>query len=93
MKHTGDGIMASFDDTTASVHCARAIQQAFEAFNLASKEKLRVRIGIDVGEPVADSNDLFGPPSNWLPACVNRPSPTPFWCQARFMVVCAKLCR
>jgi class 3 adenylate cyclase len=60
VKHTGDGIMASFEETLASVHCARSIQQAFEAFNLASKEKLRVRIGIDVGEPVADSNDLFG---------------------------------
>jgi class 3 adenylate cyclase len=60
VKHTGDGIMASFADAAASVQCARAIQQAFEAFNLASKEKLRVRIGIDVGEPVADSNDLFG---------------------------------
>jgi class 3 adenylate cyclase len=53
-------IMASFADAAASVQCARAIQQAFEAFNLASKEKLRVRIGIDVGEPIADSNDLFG---------------------------------
>jgi class 3 adenylate cyclase len=52
--------MASFDDTTAAVECARDIQQAFDAFNLASKEKLRVRIGMDVGEPVADSNDLFG---------------------------------
>ena len=60
VKHTGDGIMASFDDTSAAVQCARAIQQAFDAFNLASKEKLRVRIGLDVGEPVADSNDLFG---------------------------------
>lgn len=60
VKHTGDGIMASFDDTNAAVQCARAIQQAFDAFNLASKEKLRVRIGLDVGEPVADSNDLFG---------------------------------
>jgi class 3 adenylate cyclase len=60
VKHTGDGIMASFDDPVACVKCARAIQQAFETFNLASKEKLRVRIGIDVGEPVADSNDLFG---------------------------------
>src|SRR5215208_4416113 len=59
VKHTGDGIMASFDDTNAAVQCARAIQQAFDAFNLASKEKLRVRIGLDVGEPV-DSNDLFG---------------------------------
>ena len=60
VKHTGDGIMASLGDAEAAVRCARAIQQAFDAFNLASNEKLRVRIGVDVGEPVADSNDLFG---------------------------------
>ena len=60
VKHTGDGMMASFDDTRAAVACARVIQQAFDAFNLASREKLQVRIGMDVGEPVADSNDLFG---------------------------------
>jgi len=60
VKHTGDGIMASFDDITAAVDAARAILQAFEAFNLASREKLRVRIGLDAGEPVADHNDLFG---------------------------------
>jgi class 3 adenylate cyclase len=60
VKHTGDGIMASFDDTKAAVECARVVQQALHAFNLASEEKLRVRIGLDVGEPVADSNDLFG---------------------------------
>lgn len=60
VKHLGDGIMASFDDTLAAVECARAIQQGFDTFNLSSKEKLQVRIGLDVGEPVADSNDLFG---------------------------------
>jgi class 3 adenylate cyclase len=60
VKHTGDGIMASFDDATSAVDAARAIQQAFKAFNLASREKLRVRIGLDAGEPVADHNDLFG---------------------------------
>jgi class 3 adenylate cyclase len=60
VKHTGDGIMASFGDTTAAVDAARAIQQAFEAFNLASREKLQVRIGLDAGEPVSDHNDLFG---------------------------------
>jgi class 3 adenylate cyclase len=52
--------MAAFDDAAAAVDCARAIQQAFEAFNLASREKLQVRIGLDAGEPVADHNDLFG---------------------------------
>lgn len=60
VKHTGDGIMASFNEVVAAVECARSIQQAFDAFNLASREKLHVRIGIDAGEPVADSNDLFG---------------------------------
>ncbi len=60
VKHTGDGIMASFEDTVAAVGCARAIQAGLEAFNGGSEEKLRVRIGIDVGEPVADNNDLFG---------------------------------
>jgi len=60
VKHTGDGIMAAFDDATAAVDAARAIQQAFDAFNMASREKLRVRIGLDAGEPVADHNDLFG---------------------------------
>lgn len=60
IKHTGDGIMVSFDDAEAGVECACAIQRAFEAFNLASQEKLRVRIGLDAGEPVADHNDLFG---------------------------------
>jgi class 3 adenylate cyclase len=60
IKHTGDGIMASFTNTTAAVRGAMAIQAAFAAFNRANKEKLRVRIGLDVGEPVADSSDLFG---------------------------------
>jgi class 3 adenylate cyclase len=60
VKHTGDGIMATLDAAEAAVRCARSIQQSFDAFNLASKEKLRVRIGIDAGEPIADSNDLFG---------------------------------
>lgn len=60
VKHTGDGIMASFGDADAGIRCARSIQSGFDAFNLASAEKLRVRIGLHAGEPVEDSNDLFG---------------------------------
>jgi len=60
VKHTGDGIMASFTDPGSAVGCARAVQSAFEAFNLGSREKLQVRIGIDVGEPIVDAQDLFG---------------------------------
>ena len=60
VKHTGDGIMASFSDVAATVACACSIQQALAAFNLKSSERLQVRIGIHAGEPVEDSNDLFG---------------------------------
>lgn len=60
VKHTGDGIMASFDDVVASVECSCAIQRDFQAFNRDSREELHVSIGVHCGEPVEDSHDLFG---------------------------------
>lgn len=60
VKHLGDGIMASFNEPGDAVDCARTIQRALSAFNAASAVQLRVRIGIDAGEPVEDGNDLFG---------------------------------
>jgi adenylate cyclase len=52
--------MASFDDALASVVCAIRIQQEFASYNKNSKTPIHVRIGIHAGEPVAESNDLFG---------------------------------
>lgn len=60
VKHTGDGIMASFSAVNAAVACSRAIQRGIDAFNRANAEPLQLRIGIHAGEPVEDSNDLFG---------------------------------
>jgi class 3 adenylate cyclase len=60
VKHLGDGIMASFDDAPASVACAIRIQEEFASYNKNSKTPIHVRIGIHAGEPVAESNDLFG---------------------------------
>lgn len=60
VKHTGDGIMASFDDIVAAVTSTCAIQKSFQNFNNSSSETLHVRIGLHCGEPVRDSNDLFG---------------------------------
>jgi class 3 adenylate cyclase len=60
VKHTGDGIMAAFNDASAAVTAACHIQRSLAAFNRSSAEPLRVRIGIHAGEPVEDSNDLFG---------------------------------
>ena len=60
VKHTGDGIMAVFPDSRHGVDCAIRIQREFRHYNQHSREPIHVRIGLDSGEPVADSNDLFG---------------------------------
>lgn len=60
IKHTGDGLMASFDETAQAIRCAQSIQKNLESFNKSSPEALALRIGIDAGEPVSDNNDLFG---------------------------------
>ena len=60
VKHTGDGIMAAFDDVTHAVRAAAAIQRHFFAYNRCAAESLSVRIGIHAGEPVLHHNDLFG---------------------------------
>jgi class 3 adenylate cyclase len=60
IMHTGDGIMASFDNVANSVRAAADIQRRFATYNDDASEALSVRIGIDAGEPVEDHNDLFG---------------------------------
>ena len=60
VKHTGDGIMASFDKAMNAVRAAADIQRRFAAYNAEASESLSVRIGIHAGEPVEDHNDLFG---------------------------------
>jgi class 3 adenylate cyclase len=59
-KHTGDGIMASFASASRALECAIAIQRAFAAHNESANEPIRVRIGLNAGEPVAEDEDLFG---------------------------------
>ena len=61
VKHTGDGIMASFSSVPDAVKCAIAIQKAFAAYNLEHPETpLYLRIGLSAGEPIEDHGDLFG---------------------------------
>jgi class 3 adenylate cyclase len=60
VKHTGDGIMASFDTVANAVRAAADIQRRFVAYNAEASESISVRIGIDAGEPVTEHNDLFG---------------------------------
>ncbi|NND69956.1 MAG: DUF4242 domain-containing protein [Rhodothermales bacterium] len=61
VKHTGDGIMASFLSATDAVECAMAIQVAFHEHNILKPEhQLHLRIGLSAGEPIEEHGDLFG---------------------------------
>ncbi|MBA3235970.1 MAG: DUF4242 domain-containing protein [Chloroflexi bacterium] len=61
VKHTGDGIMVSFDDVDHALACAIAIQDGFDARITADgSPPLRVRIGMAAGQPVDHNDDLFG---------------------------------
>jgi class 3 adenylate cyclase len=61
VKHTGDGIMASFASVPGAVECAIAIQKAFAVYNREHPDTpLYVRIGLSAGEPIEDHCDLFG---------------------------------
>ncbi|HLF99877.1 MAG TPA: nickel-binding protein [Acidimicrobiia bacterium] len=59
VKHTGDGIMASFASVARAAECAACIQRALLERSVAD-EAVRVRIGINAGEPVTENDDLFG---------------------------------
>lgn len=61
IKHTGDGIMASFISAAGAVRCAVQIQRELNKHaQVNQKHALKVRVGAAVGEPVEQDNDLFG---------------------------------
>jgi class 3 adenylate cyclase len=59
IKTIGDSFMASFSSAQKALECAIALQQAFASTDTAG-ERLRVRVGINAGEPIAEEDDLFG---------------------------------
>ena len=60
-KHTGDGIMASFASASRALECAIDIQRGFAQHSESNPDMpVRVRIGLNAGEPVAEEEDLFG---------------------------------
>jgi class 3 adenylate cyclase len=61
VKHTGDGIMASFASVGRAVECAIEIQRRLAMHGKQDPEQaIRLRIGLSAGEPVTQDADLFG---------------------------------
>lgn len=61
VKHTGDGIMATFPVTANAVAAAVQIQQGIAEHNEARPDMpIKLRVGLNSGEPIAEDNDYFG---------------------------------
>ena len=61
VKHTGDGIMASFAITSNCVEAAIFIQGETVKHNESNADlPLHLKVGINAGEPIAEDDDLFG---------------------------------
>lgn len=63
IKHTGDGIMATFPQITNAVEGAVAMQEACQRSNAANPGLgLGLCIGVNAGEPIHEGGDIFGTP-------------------------------
>ncbi len=62
VKLMGDGILVEFASVVDSIRCAVAIQQAMaeRETDLPDDQRIRYRIGINVGDIVIDGDDILG---------------------------------
>jgi TolB-like protein len=62
VKTTGDGMLAEFASVVDAVRCAGEIQHAMadRDLDLAEERRLRFRIGVNLGDVIADGGDIYG---------------------------------
>jgi len=62
VKTTGDGVLAEFASVVDAVRCAAEIQGAMAErdLDLAPERRLRFRVGVNLGDVIADSGDIYG---------------------------------
>jgi adenylate cyclase len=61
-KTTGDGMLIEFGSVVDAVRCAVVVQRGMDDRNahLADSERIRFRIGINLGDIMVDEGDMFG---------------------------------
>jgi len=61
-KTTGDGMLIEFASVVDAVRCAVVVQKGMEDrnTNLPERERIRFRIGINLGDVMVDEGDIFG---------------------------------
>ena len=73
IKTTGDGFLASFSSASRAVDAAVALQRAFERHTAAHPDRpIRVRVGLNAGEPISEDDDLFGSSVNFTARIMSK---------------------
>jgi TolB-like protein/class 3 adenylate cyclase len=62
VKNTGDGFLAEFPSVVDAVRCAAEIQRGMAERNgaTAPEKRIEFRIGINLGDVIAEGGDIFG---------------------------------
>jgi adenylate cyclase len=62
VKTTGDGMLVEFASVVDAVRCAAEVQQAMPERNVGvpADNRIALRIGINLGDVIADGDDLYG---------------------------------
>jgi TolB-like protein/Tfp pilus assembly protein PilF len=62
VKNTGDGFLAEFASVVDAVRCAVEMQRGMAERNagVAAPERIEFRIGINLGDVIAEEHDIFG---------------------------------
>src|SRR6202049_46545 len=62
VKTTGDGMLAEFASVVDAMRCAAEIQRAMidRDGQMSNERRIRFRIGINLGDVIAEGEDIFG---------------------------------
>ena len=62
VKTTGDGLLVEFPSVVDAVRCAAEVQRGMidREPELADERRIRLRIGINLGDVIAEDGDIFG---------------------------------
>jgi adenylate cyclase len=62
VKNTGDGFLAEFQSVVGAVKCAVEVQRGMAERNAAAtpEKPIEFRIGINLGDVIAEEHDIFG---------------------------------
>src|SRR5271155_4555166 len=62
VKNTGDGMLVEFPSVVDAVRCAAEVQRGMidREPTIPDERRIRLRIGINLGDVIADGGDIFG---------------------------------